>query len=76
MPENIRLNSTNSFIMKFPNKQELQQIVINHSSDIAFKDFMSLYKRCAEKLYPFLVVGATLAPDNPTISKKNLLERI
>ena len=30
--------------MKIPNKQELQQIVFNHSSDIDFQDFMDLYK--------------------------------
>ena len=32
--KNIRLNSTHCFIMKNPNKWELQQIVFNHSSDI------------------------------------------
>ena len=36
LPKNIRLNSTHYFIMKIPNKQELQQILINHSSDIDF----------------------------------------
>ena len=43
--KNIRLNSVNYFIMKVPNKQELPQIVINHSSDIDFKNFMNLYKK-------------------------------
>ena len=42
VPKNIRLNSTHYFIMKIPNKQELQQTEFNHSSDIDFKDFMSL----------------------------------
>ena len=32
------------FIMKIPNKQELQQITFNHSSDIDFKDYESLEK--------------------------------
>ena len=32
------------FIMKFPNKQQLQQIAFNHSSDIDFQDFRNLYK--------------------------------
>ena len=31
--------------MKFPNKRELKQIAVNHSSDIDFKDFMNLYKK-------------------------------
>ena len=39
--KNIRLNSINHFSMKIPNKQELQQIAFNHSSDIEFKDFMN-----------------------------------
>ena len=33
----IKLNSTHFFIMKFLNKQEVQQIAFNHSSDIDFK---------------------------------------
>ena len=31
VPQNIRLNSTHYFVMKIPNKRELQQIVFNHS---------------------------------------------
>ena len=34
--KNVRLNSTHFFITKIPNKQELQQILFNHSSDIDF----------------------------------------
>ena len=30
VPKDIRLNSTHYFIRKVPNKQELQQIAINH----------------------------------------------
>ena len=44
VPKNIRLNSTYYFVMKIPNKRELQQIVFNHSSDIDFQDFMSFFK--------------------------------
>ena len=60
-PKNIRLNSTPYFIMKIPNKQELLQIAINHSSDIVFKDFVNLYKKCNAKPFSFLVIDATLA---------------
>ena len=28
-------------MMKIPNKRELEQIVLNHSSDVEFKDFMN-----------------------------------
>ena len=30
VPKDVKLNSTHSFIMKIPNKIELQQIVLNH----------------------------------------------
>ena len=43
MPKNVRLKSTHFFIMKIPNKRELQQIATNHSSDIDFKYFMRIY---------------------------------
>ena len=42
VPKDVRLNSTHFFIMKIPNKRELQQIALNHSSDIDFKDFNHL----------------------------------
>ena len=59
--KNIRLNSTHYFVMKIPNKRELQQIVFNHSSDIDFQDFMNLFKKCTAKPYSFLVIDTTLA---------------
>ena len=45
VPKDVRLNSTHFFIMKIPNKRELQQIALNHSSDIDFKDFIKIYKK-------------------------------
>ena len=44
VPKDVRLNSTHFFIMKIPNKRELQQTALNHSSDIDFKDFIKIYK--------------------------------
>ena len=38
VPKDIRLNTTHLFMTKIPNKRELQQIALNHSSDISFKD--------------------------------------
>ena len=76
MLKNIRLSSAHYFIMKIPNKQQPQQIASNHSSDIDFKDFMNLYKKCSAKLYSFLVIDATLASDNPSSFRKNLVEKI
>ena len=44
VPKDVRLNSIHFFIMKIPNKRELQQIALNYSSDIDFKDFIQIYK--------------------------------
>ena len=55
VPKTIRLNATHYFIMKIPNKRELQQIASNHSSDIDFKDFMKLYKEYTKEPYSFLM---------------------
>ena len=62
--------------MKIPNKGELQQIEINHSSDIDFKDFMKICKKCTAKKYSFWVNDMTLPSDNPLSFRKNLLEFI
>ena len=51
--------------MKTSNIQELQQIAINNSSEIAFKDFMKLHKKCTAKKYSFLANDTTLASGNP-----------
>ena len=42
VPKDVRLNSTHFFIMKIPNKRELQQIALNHLSDINSKDFIKI----------------------------------
>ena len=64
LPKDVRLNINHLLI------------VVNHSSDIEFKNFMNLYKRCTAKVYSFLVLDATLALDNPLHFRKNILERI
>ena len=74
--ENIRLNSTHYFVLKIPNKRELQQIAFNRSSDIDFQDFMNPYKKCTAKPCPFLVIDTTLAPYNSLRFRKNLLKII
>ena len=73
IPKDVRLNSTHFFIMKIPNKRELQQIVLNHSSDIDFKDFMNIYKKSTKERYSFLVNDTTLPSDDPLRFRKNLL---
>ena len=73
VPKDVRLNSTHFFIIKIPNKRELQQIALNHSSDIDFKDFMKIYKKCTTERYYFLVNDTTLRSDDPLRFRKNLL---
>ena len=51
------------FIMKIPNKQELQETVFNHSPDIDFKHPMNPYKECTTQPYSFLVIEVTLASE-------------
>ena len=58
--------------MKILNERELQQITLNHSSDIDFKEFIKIYKKCIAEAYSFLVYDATLASDNPLRFRKNL----
>ena len=76
VPKNIRLNSTHYFVMKIPNKRELQQIAFNHSSDIDFQDFMNLYKRSTVEPYSLLVMDTTLSSDNSLHFRNILLETI
>ena len=59
--------------MKIPNKRELQQIALNHSSDVDFKNFMKIYKTCTAEPYSFLVNDTTLPSENPLRFRKNLL---
>ena len=46
LPKDVILDSIHFFIMEIPNKRELQQIALNHLSDIDFKDFTKIYKKC------------------------------
>ena len=72
VPKNVRLNTPHFFIMKIPNKRELQQIAISHSSDIDFKDFINVYKKSTDKTYSFLVNDTTPSSDDPLRFRKNM----
>ena len=74
VPKDVKLNTSHFFIAKIPNKRELQQIAINHSSDISTKDFINIYRECTAKPYSFLVIDTTLASDNPLRFRKLFLE--
>ena len=70
VPKDVRLKSTHFFIMKIPNKRELQQITLNHSSD---KHFMNIYKKCTAEPYSFLVNDTALPSNDPLRFRENLL---
>ena len=48
VPKDVRLNSTHYLIMKINNRKELQNIAINHSADIDYKDFVKIYRECTK----------------------------
>ena len=62
--KNIRLNSPHYFVMKNPNKKELQQIAFNHSSETDLQDFINLYKKPTAITYSFFFFVITLPSDN------------
>ena len=70
VPKDVRLNTTHFFIAKILNKRELQQIAINHLSDISTKDFTNIYRKCTAEPYFFLVTNTTLVSNNPLRFRK------
>ena len=60
VPKDVRLDSTHYLIMKINNNRELQNIAINHSADIGYKDFMKIYRECTKELINFLTIDTTL----------------
>ena len=73
MPKTLRVNAALYFIMKIPNKRELQQMAPIHSPDIDFKDFVELYEDYTKEQYSFLMNDSTFLSDNSLRFIKNLL---
>ena len=71
VPKDVMINTNHFFIAKIPNKRELQQIAINHSSDINTKDFANIYRKCTNEPYSFLVIDTMLASSKPLRFRKN-----
>ena len=59
--------------MKISNRKELQNIAINHSADIVYKDFLKIYRECTKKT-PFLTIVTTLPKSDPIRFRKNVLQ--
>ena len=52
------VNTIHCLIIKIPNKRELQQIAINHSSDVGFKDFVKIFEKYTTE--PYFLVNDTI----------------
>ena len=76
MPKTLRTDVKHYFIIKIPGKREVQQIALNHLSDIEFKNFMKPYKDYSKEPFSFLVSNTTLPLDNSLQFRKNLLQKM
>ena len=71
VPKDVRLNSTHYLIMRINNKRELQIIVINHSANIDYNDFMKIYRECTNRPFNFLIIDTTLPASNTLRLRRN-----
>ena len=62
--------------MNINNTRELQNIAINHSTDIDYGDFMKIYRECKKEPYNFLAIDTTLPLSNLLRFRKNLFESL
>ena len=60
VPKEVRLNSTPYLIFKVNDKRELQNIAINYSVDVDYKDFLKTCRNCTKEPYCFLSINTTL----------------
>ena len=74
VPKDVRLTSTDYLIMKINNKRKLQNIAINHSADIDYKDFMKIYRECTKEPFNVLAIDTTLPANDFLRSRKNLFD--
>ena len=72
-PKDVRLNSTHYLVMKINKNRELQNIGINHSADIDYKDFTKIYRECTKELCSFLTIDTKLPASDLLRFMKNLL---
>ena len=59
--------------MRINSKRELQNIAINHSAYINYKDFLKIYMECTKEPYSFLTIDTTLPASDPLRFRKNCL---
>ena len=59
VPKDVRLNCTHYILFKLNNKRELQNIAIDHSAHIDYKDFIKIYRDCTKEHFNFLTIDTT-----------------
>ena len=59
VPKDVRLNCTHYILFKLNNRRELQNIAIDHSVDIDYKDFIKIYRVCTKEPVNFLTIDTT-----------------
>ena len=74
VPKEARLNSTHYLIMKINNRKGLQQIAIDHSAHINFKNVLKIYRNCTKESYSFLTIDTTLPANDSMRFRKNFLD--
>ena len=62
--------------MKINNRKELQNIVINYSADIDYKDLLKIYRECKREPHSFLTTDTTLSASDPLRFRKNLYDSL
>ena len=62
--------------MRINNRKELQNIAIDHSADIDYKDFMEIYREYVKEPYSFLTIDTTLPSSNPLRFRKKLFDTL
>ena len=73
VPKDVKLNSTHYLIKRINNRKKLQNIVINHSVDIDYNNFLRIYRECTRETYSFLTMDTTLSAGDPLRLRINLL---
>ena len=72
VPKDVRLNSTH-LIMKNNNKRDLQNVVIDHSTDTDYKDFVKIYRECTKESFNFLTIDTMLRASDPLRFRQHFL---
>ena len=72
--KDVRLNLTHFLITKISNRKEVQNIAINHSADIDYKDFMKIYRECTKETFNVLIIDTTLPAIDPLRLRKNMFD--